>query len=74
VGFASAFDVLIPYYDSFSGKGGQREEVVTPGSTQRMYLKIRKLESGAMAHAYNLSYSEGRDWEDWSLRPAQVKS
>jgi hypothetical protein len=33
-----------------------------------------KMEPGMVAHAYNSSYLEDRDWEDCSSRPATVKS
>jgi hypothetical protein len=37
-------------------------------------FKKKKEESGAVAQAHNLSYLEGLEWEDHSLRPAQAKS
>jgi hypothetical protein len=27
-----------------------------------------------MAHTYNPSYLGGKEWKDWSLKPAQAKS
>jgi hypothetical protein len=37
-------------------------------------IKKIEYEPGTVAHAYKPSYSEGRDQENCSLRPAQAKS